>query len=63
MKTFKILIMVIAISIALYEQVSNEKNIYITVIAIAVFMFGMMQLSAKTPSKNQEKEEDVEKRR
>lgn len=58
MKTVKILIMVLAISIALYEQVSEEKNIYITVIAITVFMFGMMQLSAKTPSKNQEKEEE-----
>jgi len=57
MKTFKILIMILAISIALYEQVSAEKNIYITVIAIVVFMFGMMQLSAKTPSKNQDKEE------
>ncbi|MBP4137634.1 hypothetical protein [Flavobacterium geliluteum] len=57
MKFFKILIMVLAISVALYQQVSEEKNIYITVIAIAVFMFGMMQLSAKVPSKNQEKEE------
>ncbi|MEZ0181507.1 hypothetical protein B0A75_00805 [Flavobacterium oncorhynchi] len=57
MKTFKILIMILAISVALYEQVSAEKNIYITVIAIAVFMYGMMQLSAKTPSKNQDKEE------
>ena len=27
------------------------------VTAIAVFMFGMMQLSAKTPSKNQDKED------
>jgi hypothetical protein len=61
MKTFKIIIMVLAISIALYEQVSEQKNIYVTVIAMAVFMYGMMQLSAKTPSKNQEKEEqDVE---
>ena len=61
MKTLKILIMVLAISVALYEQVSEEKNIYITVIAIVVFMFGMMQLSAKTPSKNQEKEgQDVD---
>ncbi|MCC9064195.1 hypothetical protein [Flavobacterium piscisymbiosum] len=61
MKTFKILIMILAISVALYEQVSAEKNIYITVIAIVVFMFGMMQLSAKTPSKNQDKqEEDVD---
>jgi len=57
MKAFKILIMILAISVALYEQVSPDKNIYITVIAIAVFMFGMMQLSAKTPSKNQDKEE------
>ena len=57
MKTFKIIIMILAISVALYEQVSAEKNIYITVIAIVVFMLGMMQLSAKTPSKNQDKEE------
>ena len=61
MKAFKILIMILAISVALYQQVSADKNIYIMVIAIAVFMYGMMQLSAKTPSKNQEKEEqDVE---
>ncbi|MBF4491676.1 hypothetical protein IRZ83_03415 [Flavobacterium sp. JLP] len=57
MKAFKILIMILAISVALYEQVSEEKNIYIMVIAIVVFMYGMMQLSAKTPSKNQDKEE------
>ncbi len=57
MKAFKILIMILAISVALYEQVSDDKNIYIMVVAIAVFMYGMMQLSAKTPSKNQEKEE------
>lgn len=58
MKAFKILIMILAISVALYEQVSDQKNIYIMVIAIVVFMYGMMQLSAKTPSKNQEKEEE-----
>lgn len=58
MKAIKILVMILAISVALYEQVSPEKNIYITVIAIVVFMLGMMQLSAKTPSKNQEKEEE-----
>ncbi len=57
MKTFKIIIMILAISVALYEQVSDQKNIYVMVIAIAVFMYGMMQLSTKTPSKNQEKEE------
>jgi preprotein translocase subunit YajC len=50
--------MIIAILVAFYEQRSQDKNVYITVIAIAVFMFGMMRLSAKTPSKNQDKEEE-----
>ena len=50
--------MIIAIIVALYEQVNAEKNVYIMVVAIVVFMFGMMQLSAKTPSKNQDKEDE-----
>lgn len=49
--------MIIAILIALYEQSCTDKNVYITIVAIVVFMIGMMQLSAKTPSKNQDKEE------
>jgi hypothetical protein len=50
--------MIVAISVAFYEQVSPDKNVYLTVIAIVVFMYGMMQLSARTPSKNQDKEEE-----
>ncbi len=50
--------MLIAIVVAFYEQTSAEKNVYVTVVAMAVFMFGMMRLSAKTPSKNQEKDEE-----
>jgi L-asparagine transporter-like permease len=61
MKKLRIPIMIIAILVALYEQSSADKNIYITIIAIVIFMIGMMQLSAKTPSKNQDNEEqDVE---
>lgn len=61
MKKLMILIMAVAIGVALYEQAKPEKNVYLMVIAIVVFMYGMMRLSAKTPSKNQEKEEkDVE---
>lgn len=58
MKKFLIPIMIIAILVAFYEQRGQDKNVYITVIAIAVFMFGMMRLSAKTPSKNQDKDEE-----
>jgi hypothetical protein len=58
MKKLLLPIMIIAILIAFYEQSLEKKNVYISVIAIAVFMFGMMKLSAKTPSKNKDKEED-----
>ena len=58
MKKIIILLMVLAIGVALYEQSSSDKNIYVMVIAIVVFMMGMMKLSSKTPSKNQDKKED-----
>ena len=58
MKKLLLPIMIIAILIAFYEQSLEKKNVYILVIAIGVFMFGMMKLSAKTPSKNQDKEEE-----
>ncbi len=50
--------MIVAIIVALYQQASAEKNVYIMVVAIVVFMIGMMKLSAKTPSKNQDKEDE-----
>jgi hypothetical protein len=51
-------IMMLAIILAIYEQSKPDKNSYIVIIAIVIFMFGMMRLSAKTPSKNQDKEDD-----
>ena len=61
MKKILIPIMIVAIIFALYEQSKNNPNVYIMIFSLVVFMFGMMRLSAKTPSKNQETkdEEDV----
>ncbi len=50
--------MIIAIYFAISEQNKSNQNIYIMIIAIVIFMFGMMKLSAKTPSKNPENEEN-----
>jgi hypothetical protein len=61
MKKLIIPMMIVAILVAFFGQVSTDKNVYLTVIAIAIFMFGMMQLSAKTPSKNQVNQEKEEK--
>lgn len=57
MKKFVISILLVAIIAVLYGQVNAEKKIYVLVIAVVIFMFGMMKLSAKTPSKNQDKED------
>ena len=60
MKKIMIPMMVVAFLIAFYEQQKPDRNVYITVGAVVIFMYGMMRLSAKTPSKNQDnKEEDV----
>jgi NADH:ubiquinone oxidoreductase subunit H len=58
MKKVLLPIMIIAIIIAFYEQSLEKKNVYIQVISIVVFMIGMMKLSAKVPSKNQENEQE-----
>ena len=50
--------MLLAIGFAFYEESKAEKNIYFIVIAVVIFMIGMMKLSAKTPSKNQDKEDE-----
>ena len=58
MKKIMIPMMLVAFLIAFYEQQKTQSNVYITIGAIAIFMYGMMRLSATTPSKNQDKEEE-----
>lgn len=58
MKKLVFPLMIIAITIALYEQSKEDKNVYLIVVAIVLFMYGMIQLSAKTPSKNKDNNND-----
>jgi Na+/H+-dicarboxylate symporter len=64
MKKLVVPIMFIAIIVGIYEQTQAKPNIYIIIAAVVVFMYGMMQLSARTPSKhidtdNENEEEDA----
>lgn len=43
---------------ALYEQSKPHPNVYIMILAIIIFMYGMMRLTAKVPSKNQDNSDD-----
>lgn len=58
MKKLWIPVVLLAIMFAIYEQSKPQKNVWIMVIAIVIGMVGMMFLSAKTPSKNQDKNDD-----
>jgi len=54
MKKFFLLIMILAIFVAFYEQNTTKPNVIITCIALVIFMFGMVKLSAKIPPKDTE---------
>jgi hypothetical protein len=58
MKKLLLPLMILAIGVGLYEQSQATPNRYIMIIAIVIFMYGMMRLSAKTPSKHSESEEN-----
>ncbi len=58
MKKLLIPLMFIAIIVGLFEQSKDKPNIYILCAAVAVFMYGMMQLTSKVPSKKDEESEE-----
>ncbi len=51
--------MILAVFVAFYQQNSPKPNVIITVICIAIFMLGMMKLSAKIPPKDDEDEHRI----
>lgn len=54
-------IMIVAAFMAFYEQGKSQPNKYITIISIAIFMLGLMQLMSKVPSKKNEEGESFVK--
>lgn len=54
MKKIAFPIMAVAIAAVLYEQSKPQSNVWVMVVGVVVFMGGMMWLSSKTPSKNQD---------
>lgn len=51
--------MILAAFVAFYQQNFPKPNVIITVICIAIFMFGMMKLSAKIPPKDEDDEHKI----
>lgn len=53
MKNLYLWMAIAAIGVAFYEQNSESKNTVVMVVAMGVFMFGLMKLSARIPSKKE----------
>jgi len=59
MKTIRILLVLgAAAGLLFYEPTGAPSSIFILCALVLVFMFGMMKLSSKTPSKETEKSQD-----
>ncbi len=52
------MVLAAAAGLLFYEPSKDASSILIECLLVLVFMFGMMKLSAKTPSKETEKPED-----
>ncbi|MHA3789218.1 hypothetical protein ACX0HA_13495 [Flavobacterium hauense] len=62
MKTIYIVLFFAAAFVALFEQSKVQPNKIIMVGCIAVFMYGMMKLMSKVPSKHQRDENTEEEK-
>ncbi len=58
MKKLLIPLIIVALLIAFYIPKEGKLNVIVMAIAVVVFMFGMMKISSKTSSKNQEEDDE-----
>jgi hypothetical protein len=61
MKKLILPVMIVAIIVGLYEQTKGKPNVFILAIAVVIFIYGMIHLSVKTPSKYSESEIENDK--
>ena len=56
-KNIYIIVMLLTVALLIWQQTKAQPSVWVQIPAIIIFFFGMSRLSAKTQSKNQEKEE------
>lgn len=57
LKTILTLFIIAIAMFLLFEQAKLKPNVWIQAICIAIFIYGMVKLSSKTPSKNNNNDE------
>ena len=61
MKKLALPLIIIAVILGVYEYSQEKPNIFVVCIVIVLFMFGMMQLNSKIPSKFNDEEDNENK--
>ena len=61
MKKLALPFIIVAIIIGVYEYSQEKPNIIVVCVVIVLFMFGMMQLNSKIPSKFNDEEDNENK--
>lgn len=52
MSKFVLPLLIVAFFVGFYEQTKDHPNVYVVIVCVAAFMFGMAKLMSKVPSKN-----------
>ena len=60
MKKLALPFIIVAIIIGVYEYSKEKPNMYVVIVVIILFMFGLFQLNAKIPSKFGDDEENID---
>ncbi len=58
MKNWYFLVAFAGIGLAIYEQSQEKPNVILVALGVALCMFGILKVSAKLPSKNQDDNKD-----
>lgn len=59
MRKLLIPLLIVAFFVAFWNQSTEKPNMLITIIAVIVFMFGMMKFSTKIPPKDKEDDNTI----
>jgi len=58
MKKILFPLIIVALFVGLFEQSKEHPNTFILIVVVAIFMFGIMKLSSKIPSKHEENQDE-----
>ncbi len=56
-KVIILILMVVVVGVLFWQQNSEQPNLWVQVMGFVLLFYGMMRLSRKVPSKNQEQDE------